>query len=184
MNTILRLQFVKQLFANNSTVLLRTYIYDANGWGTYLNGRVARVDYGAGKWSELYSYNPAGGRTAKRLSYTWVNNQTSTTQNLDAIWTYNNEGQVVSVKYPDTSALNNNNQPITITGNTYAYTFDAMARPTDLTATMGDGTGSFKQAQGATYGPRWRTNRAAIPAKRYLHYGLQRRLLLADIVHQ
>ena len=37
---------------------------------------------------------------------------------------------------------------------TYTYTYDAMARRTDLTVTPGNGTtGTYKQAQGATYGP-------------------------------
>lgn len=141
---------LKQVKIGNT--VLRTFTYDSNGWGQYLNGRLARVDYG--KWSELYSYHPAGGRTAKRLNYTWYNGQANLTQNLDAFWTYDTEGKVVSVKYPDTKAVDNFGQAsIPVIGDTYTYTFDAMGRPTDLTATMGDGTGSYKQVQGTTYGP-------------------------------
>ena len=141
---------LKQVKIGNT--VLRTFTYDSNGWGSYLNGRLARVDYG--KWSELYSYHPAGGRTAKRLNYTWYNGQANLTQNLDAFWTYDTEGKVVSVKYPDTKAVDNFGQAsIPVIGDTYTYTFDAMGRATDLTTTMGDGTGSYKQVQGTTYGP-------------------------------
>ena len=132
--------------------MLRTFTYDSNGWGSYLNGRLARVDYGAGKWSEFYSYHPAGGRTAKRLNYTWSNGQTSTTQYLDAFWTYDNEGKVLSVKYPNTSAIDTFGQPIPVIGDTYTYTFDAMGRPKDLTTTPGDGTAAYLQVQNVSYG--------------------------------
>jgi RHS repeat-associated protein len=152
-----RLSHVKQYFPNNQSLVLRTYTYDANGWGSYLNGRLARVDYGDGKWSELYSYHPAGARTAKRLKLNSANGLSTQYLTLDAFWTYNNEGRAVSVKYPNTTAWDGYGQPFTVNGDTYTYTFDAMARAKDLTVTPGtpgDGsTGTYKQAQGATYGP-------------------------------
>ena len=139
------------LYSYLPPVVLRTYTYDSNGWGSYLNGRLASVDYG-GKWSERYSYHPAGGRTAKRLNYTWSDGQTNTTQNLDAFWTYNNEGQVLSVKYPNTSMINSSGQPATVVGDTYTYSFDAMARPKDLTTVPGDGSANYLHVQNVSYG--------------------------------
>ena len=133
----------------NGGVVLRTFTYDANGWGQNLAGRVARVDYGGGKWSELYSYHPAGGRTAKRLSYTYG----QSTQNLDAFWSYNTAGQVTGVKYPDTTILDSYANPQVVTGDTFTNSFDPMGRPKDLTIAPGDGSTPYQQAQGATYGP-------------------------------
>ncbi len=54
------------------------------------------------------------------------------TLNLDATYTYNNEGQMTSVKYPHTASYNG--MAIVYTdGPTYTYSFDAMHRPTGLT---------------------------------------------------
>jgi len=137
----------------NGGIVLRTFTYDANGWGQNLAGRVARVDYGGGKWSELYSYHPAGGRIAKRLSYTYSVAQSQATQNLDAFWSYNTAGQVTGVKYPDTTILDSFANPQPVTGDTFTYNYDPMGRPKDLTIAPGDGSIPYQAAQGATYGP-------------------------------
>ncbi len=153
-DSLARLVTVRQQFPNGSSTVIRSYTYDANGWnqGTYLNGRLARVDYGSpnaatGSWSELYGYHPAGGRTAKRIT---SNVSGAPAQNLDAFWTYNNEGRVQSVQYPDTTDAAT---LATIPGYVYTYNFDQMGRPSELAAGAGLGTPTYKHVQNVTYGP-------------------------------
>ena len=52
----------------DGAIFLRNLTYDANGgYGTYLAGRLARVDYGSGNaWTELCAYDPAGGMVSKK----------------------------------------------------------------------------------------------------------------------
>jgi RHS repeat-associated protein len=115
--------------------VLRTFIYDTNSLdGTF-------TSYGAGRlvavqnaqftpgssnpteFTEMYSYTIAGQPNKKRLQ----TNLTATaypypvyTANLDAAYTYDTEGKMTSVSYPNA-------------GPTYTYSFDSMSRPTGLT---------------------------------------------------
>jgi RHS repeat-associated protein len=53
---------------------------------------------------------------------------------MDAAYTYNNEGKMTSVNYPETWSWQGQNGPLVSTpGPTYTYSFDAMYRPTGLT---------------------------------------------------
>ncbi len=115
--------------------MLRTFIYDTNSLdGTF-------TSYGAGRlvavqnaqftpgssnpteFTEMYSYTIAGQPNKKRLQ----TNLTALaypypvyTANLDAAYTYDTEGKMTSVSYPNA-------------GPTYTYSFDNMSRPTGLT---------------------------------------------------
>ena len=139
----------------NGNVILRTLTYDANpddqgnNYGTYLLGRIARIDYGVGNsapaaagnaWTELYSYDQAGGMLKKRLA---LGRAELHPGSLEATCTYDDEGRMTSIKYPDFQY-----DPATAsgpTGPTYTYTYDQMGRPLTLTG------GAY--VSGVTYGP-------------------------------
>ena len=137
-------EFGRLTQVKNGLIFLRTLTYDANGYGSYLNGRLARVDYvqansqyrdDGNVWTEMYSYDPAGGMLKKKLTLAKAQNNPGS---LEATWTYDDEGKMTSIKYPNSLSL---------TGTTYTYTFDSMGRPLSLS----DGTTNI--ASGATYGP-------------------------------
>jgi RHS repeat-associated protein len=82
---------------------------------------------------ERYSYTSAGLAIKKRLhpmnSTSWPSDAggvISTTPFMEAVYTYNNAGQMVSVKYP---ADTHTSGP----WRTYTYSFDTMGRPNKLT---------------------------------------------------
>jgi len=83
---------------------------------------------GSPRYTEWYSYTAAGKMTKKRFSIT-----TGTYLQTDA--SYNNEGQLSQVKYPDSyvSSLPNPGTPVWTTGETYQYSFDSLGRPSQLT---------------------------------------------------
>jgi YD repeat-containing protein len=86
------------------------------------SGQLAAEQYGGTTcasgtlFTEMYSYTAAGRITAKRLRL----NQGNNNADLNASFTYNNEGTLASVTYPNG-------------GNTYTYGFDSMYRPASLT---------------------------------------------------
>jgi len=139
----------------NGNVILRTLTYDANpddqgnNYGTYLLGRLARIDYGVGNsapaaagnaWTELYSYDQAGGMLKKKLT---LGRAELHPGSLEATLTYDDEGRMTSIKYPDFQY-----DPATgsgPTGPTYTYSYDQMGRPLTLTG------GAY--VSGVTYGP-------------------------------
>jgi YD repeat-containing protein len=73
----------------------------------------------------MYSYTQGGLVTKKRLS---VLNSAGQTTSLDTSQTYDSQGRLLTVKYPDTW-LNFSVQ----TGPTYTYAYDGMGRPISLT---------------------------------------------------
>jgi len=110
------------------------FYYDTNpfngSFSQYAYGRPTATKYGISTggycasgvpytFTEQYSYTQAGLVTNKRLAVT----AGSRTANLDTSQTYDNEGKVLTVKYPD----------INSTGPTYTYAYDTMGRPTTLT---------------------------------------------------
>src|ERR1039457_4422236 len=142
---------------------LRTFMYDTNTLdgtfsGQYTAGRLVAVQnlaftpqgFSGSNISipstmrlvEMYGYTQAGLTSGKRLQvqetlYTTVNGvgqYTPRTLNMDAAYTYNNEGKMTSVNYPETWSWQGQNGPLVSTpGPTYTYSFDAMYRPTGLT---------------------------------------------------
>jgi RHS repeat-associated protein len=116
-------------------VLLRTFMYDtnsldgtftSNGYGRLVAVQNAQFTPGSSnptEFTEMYSYTIAGQPNKKRLQ----TNLTATaypypvyTANLDAAYTYDTEGKMTSVSYPNA-------------GPTYTYSFDSMSRPIGLT---------------------------------------------------
>ena len=151
-----------QIMVGSTVLRTFTYDTDSTGFsGSYTQGRLVSVQHtaftpqgylpGIGgsnitvpssmNFIEQYDYSQAGQTTKKRLQvnetmhyYTTGNvlHDDPKTVNLDATYTYNNEGQMTSVKYPPTASYNG--MAIVYTdGPTYTYSFDAMHRPTGLT---------------------------------------------------
>jgi RHS repeat-associated protein len=117
------------------STVLRTFIYDSNtldgSFTSYGAGRLVAVQnaqFTPGssnptEFTEMYSYTQAGQPNKKRLQ----TNLTGLaypypvyTANLDTAYTYDTEGKMTSVSYPNA-------------GPTYTYSFDNMSRPTGLT---------------------------------------------------
>ena len=97
--------------------------FTENGWG-----RLAAVEYGdpsctGGQFRELYSYTASGLPVKKKLMGGFGSGS------LLGQWSYNNEGQVVTVKHPDTR----DNSYNLIVGRTYTTSYDAMGRPLKVT---------------------------------------------------
>ncbi len=151
----------------NST-LLRTFIYGTNsldntGFSQNTIGRLAAVQYPANaqgiQFNDMYSYVAAGTSGAglpakKRLQVNQALNGSSgpyntQTLDLDAAYTYNNEGSVASTTYPTTYAVNANGALTGTAGPAYTYSFDSLYRPSGLTTTVGNST----IVSGVTYGP-------------------------------
>src|SRR5579863_1221280 len=124
-----RLSSITWTNSPSGSVVLRSFMYDTNtldgSFTSYGLGRLVAVqnaqfatNFNTGpatvQFTEMYSYTQPGQTNKKRLQ---VNE--SSTLNLDASYTYNNEGSVTSVTYP-------------ASGNTYTYSFDSMYRPSGL----------------------------------------------------
>jgi len=114
-----------------------TIAYDAgtNGWGRPYSYTMGDSSCGQ-PWSYVYGYTP-GGQIAKKTLNVVVSGASTA---LAAGYTYDNEGKMTSVAYPNPST----GQPSTVP---YAYTFDAMDRPTGL------GINGNPIVQSAQYGP-------------------------------
>ena len=88
---------------------------------------------------EMYGYTQAGLTSGKRLQvqetlHYYVNGVAQSspqTLNMDAAYTFNNEGKMTSVNYPETWSWNGS-ALVSTAGPTYTYSFDAMYRPTGL----------------------------------------------------
>ena len=106
-----------------------TYAYEGtnNGFSTATNGRVSQVTYAGPHGTafvEMYSYHNAGGVTKKRVQITGTPFG-SNTINMDAAYTYDGEGRVLSIRYPF-GRVNSNGT--TIDGPLYNYTYDTLGR--------------------------------------------------------
>ena len=107
------------------------YSYDTNPYvsGFLHNGagRLAAVQFFSGKFTYMYDYNQPGRTTTYRLRV----NTTSGPADLDATYTWDNEGRMTQQRYPGGDA-------------TIQYQYDAMGR-------LGGTTGSLSAS--AVYGP-------------------------------
>jgi RHS repeat-associated protein len=107
---------------------------------TYTGGRLAAVTFGGdgfgAGFTYEYGYNPAGRTTMQRMEVTGIDSNNPTID-LDATYTWDNEGRVTARNYPSVPA----NQ-----GPNLTYQYDLMGRLSGLTL---NGT---SQAT-ATYGP-------------------------------
>ena len=125
--------------------VLRTYYYDTNpldttGFSKNIAGRLAAVKYPAQstvQMNDMYSYTAAGtagaGLPAKKrlqvnqpVEYKNNSNQNeneNVTMNLDAVYTYNTEGEMTAVTYPSTGT-----SLAPVAGASYTYSYDSMYR--------------------------------------------------------
>ena len=108
-----------------------TYYYDSNPldatYSQYTAGRLAAIQYGCGV-AEMYSYHPAGAKTAKRFRLTrqnlpWDNNGNTTSGqgygDLNSTYSYDNEGKMLGMLYP--------------AGTNLSYGYDSMGRLNTMT---------------------------------------------------
>jgi RHS repeat-associated protein len=104
------------------------------------------------QFAEMYSYTQAGQPIKKRLQtnenvyYDQTHNHTGTI-NLDATYTYGNEGKMTSVNYPTTYGVDQDENLIPAAGPTYTYSFDNLHRPNGLTD-----QNNYSAVNGVTYG--------------------------------
>jgi RHS repeat-associated protein len=139
-DTYNRVTKIKWVNAPGGSQTLRTFSYDTNPYdpqfsGAYTQGRLAAVvnqQFQPGKstspseiqFVESYAYTQPGQMSGKRLAVAETLSGGTPVSNLDALYTYDNEGSMTSVSYPSTSAG---------AGPTYTYSYDNMHRPTGLT---------------------------------------------------
>ena len=123
-----------------------TYYYSADPFPGYFSqyayGRRPGAEYNRcstelpAQFQERYSYTAGGLVTRKRLTVTEnvapPGNTNLKSVDLDTAQTYDNEGKVLTVKYPDTKGFDIDNQYVTLPGATYTYTYDGMGRPITL----------------------------------------------------
>jgi len=147
--------------------VIRNFYYDTNPldgtFSQYTSGRLTAVLHSAfvavpgtpqisHRFAEMYSYTQAGLPSKKRLQtnenvyYDPSHNHTGTI-NLDAAYTYDNEGKVTSVNYPTTYGVDGDNNLIPTPGPTYTYAFDSMHRPVTLTD-----QNNYQAVNSVTYG--------------------------------
>ncbi len=143
------------------TFMYDTNTLDSTFSGSYTAGRLVAVQhtaftpqgYLAGQggsnitvpssmqFVEMYGYTQAGLTSGKRLQVqetlhyylNGVAQNSPQTLNLDAAYTYDSEGKMTSVNYPETWSWQGQNGPlVSAPGPTYTYSFDTMDRPTGL----------------------------------------------------
>ena len=132
--------------------------YDSNPFGTstYVAGRLAAVQYYGGNCSsyvpsgtqsgcdliqEWYSYDIAGARLTKTLKVT----RGPASGSLQASWTYDSEGRVLTVTYPTWQGCST---CYGVYGSSYTSAYDAMGRLNTMTDTVN----SHTLVSGMTYG--------------------------------
>ena len=106
-----------------------TYAYEGtnNGFSTATNGRVSQITYAGPhgvSFVEMYSYHNAGGVTKKRVQIIGTPFGSSNI-NMDAAYTYDGEGRVLSIRYPFGKV---NSNGTTVDGPLYHYTYDTLGR--------------------------------------------------------
>jgi RHS repeat-associated protein len=138
---------------NLGQTVIRQFYYDTNPldsagtFSQYALGRLTAVQNApttnADTFIEMYSYTQPGEITAKRLRMYRTVQSHAFTIDLDAQYSYDNEGRMTSVTYPQSSYIDPNTlqvQPSPVT--TYTYGFDTMGRPTSMTGPGVDGWGN------------------------------------------
>ena len=83
-------------------------------------------------WAGLtyeYQYSSAGQTTGKRMTVSRNGYYGLNQINLDAYWTYDNEGKVLTTQYPVVDDPNSGNP----TSTAYTYTYDTMGRASTMT---------------------------------------------------
>ena len=121
-----------------------SYTYDTyppgSGYSQYALGRLTAVQYYGGSttygsvnggacdtaFTEMYGYNQAGGKVGKSLVVS-RNVPSAATVNLNSTYTYDNEGRITAVQYPNWGYQSNQ------TGPNLGWAFDTMGRPNTMT---------------------------------------------------
>ena len=91
---------------------------------------------------EMYSYTQPGEIATKRLRLNRTVQSHPFTIDLDASYSYDNEGKMTSVTYPQSFYSDGSLQPQQSPVTTYTYGFDTMGRPTSMTGPGVDGWGN------------------------------------------
>src|SRR6202171_3728324 len=81
----------------------------------------------------MYSYTQPGKVTKKRLRLSRSVQSPTIPGDLDAQYSYDNEGRMTSVTYPQSSYIDQNLQVQPSPVTTYTYGFDTLGRPTSMT---------------------------------------------------
>jgi RHS repeat-associated protein len=135
--------------------VLRQYSYDVNTldpnppFSSYTLGRLVTVQYqtqaqGSVQMYEMYSYTPAGspGGGLPSIKLLQVNQNVSyagqygtATANIESSYTYNNQGEITSISYPDTETpfLVTEDESPYVAGPVYNYSYDSMYRLSGMT---------------------------------------------------
>src|SRR5262249_16223526 len=95
-----------------------------------------------------YDYNSAGAKVGKRLYVTRVIGGSSPTAVLEADYTYDTEGRMTAIQYPNSQAVVSGNG-VTTTGPPPGTAYASMGRP----STLPDLVTSSALISGTTYGP-------------------------------
>jgi RHS repeat-associated protein len=108
-----------------------TFTYDT-GTGTNLMGRVSEIVYGTETYpvKERFSYTAAGLVTEKTLV-------PGAHPSLVGQWTWDNEGKMLSVKYPNWAYWDSGLHPVA--GEKFVYTYDAMGMALGMALDTGTG---------------------------------------------
>ncbi len=130
--------------------MIRQFYYDSNpidgSFSQNIAGRLAAVQNApttnGDTFIEMYSYTQPGEVTNKRLRLSRSVQSHTITGDLDASYSYDNEGKMTSVTYPQSSYLDQNLQVQPSPVTTYTYGFDTMGRPTSMTGPGVDFMGS------------------------------------------
>jgi YD repeat-containing protein len=114
------------------------------GFGRSTFAKVGSTEITIDQFRQMYSYTPGGLVTKKRFSFTGAH-----ADSLEMSQTYDNEGKIATVKYPDVR-VSSGGSYVLQTGPTYTYTYDAMSRPIKLTDNQ---AGNVDWAKNVQYGP-------------------------------
>jgi len=95
-----------------------------------------------------YQYSSTGRTTGKRMAVTRGGpNSPAYRANLDAFWTYDNEGRMLTEQYPVVTDPNTGNP----TGTAFNYTYDTMGRPSSMVNDPNDPDPTQRGAFGVQY---------------------------------
>lgn len=111
-----------------------TYAYEGTngGYSSATQGRVSQITYGGPhglSFTEWYSYHKGGVVMTKRLHVSGTP-LGSSSADLDAAYTYDNEGQMTSAQYPNAQV---NGDGTTVASPKYNYSYDTMKRLNGMT---------------------------------------------------
>ena len=131
---------------NLGQTVIRQFYYDTNpldgAFSQNITGRLTAVQNAptanGDTFIEMYSYTQPGQVIKKRLRLSRSVQSHTISGDLDAQYSYDNEGKMTSVTYPQSSYIDQNLQVQPSPVTTYTYGFDTMGRPTSMTGPGAD----------------------------------------------